>query len=753
MRRILPIAALILAPWPLLAQTPGAHFEIRTANGQTTFHIGERIPLILSFTAPENTYDIALYNFGRMDPLRLDSFAITPSDGWSDSLAAYAALASGLCCGARQEGKLSPKPTTLPVDLNEWARFDEPRTYTLTITSYRIEIPHVTTLDHRTDLPSNPLQIHIIAATPAWQNATLIHALKTLAVPDADETDNGYAPHHLAAMADLRYLDSPPAIAALAASLRGEDYNVIRNAMCGIIGLPRKLRDVGLAAMNKLIDDPDFPVLPEFLETIAWLQLDDASVPRLDTQADYEREYERFSAAHRAAMQPPLDAAWQTIATQLPRKTGLARSTTAQTLVAMPPAHPSPNDLKLIGAVLRESFPTLSASDKRDLLTDHWDTISSRSLLPQLRALATAAPRNNENEEVGYGKTLRVAALARWYEFEPEAATAEILRLIGTRTPTLSAKDLDFLPPQTFPQFEDLWAQTYAQDDDPINYGYTESLLLRFGTGAAAPRLISLIQHLHTDCYRGDAIIAYLIKFDPESAKRFLNTPPPPNPTDALDCSIRRLDLIGKFVQDPILTDAALTAIKSTSNDVVTDALSYLIKFDDDASRAPILARYLQWSARQEFKPAPPPDEADILRESANPVYAQTLQASVDRQLGNDLARALLSNQAWIPDADLISTLTDHCISKDVCDTVKLLSEPDRTVSGTPHSDYSSFHIGPFQPATLDLLEAKLDQFPKGTAFTLNHSNTGNDAAQNKFEATLPALFAKHGMTLAPPAP
>ena len=48
-------AALMLAALPLSAQQNQAALSFQTTSGQSTFHIGERIPLQLTFSSPNDT--------------------------------------------------------------------------------------------------------------------------------------------------------------------------------------------------------------------------------------------------------------------------------------------------------------------------------------------------------------------------------------------------------------------------------------------------------------------------------------------------------------------------------------------------------------------------------------------------------------------------------------------------------------------------------------------------------------------------
>ena len=51
----LGLAVLVLAASSLNAREPGPALDVRTATGETTFHIGERITLKLTFTSPNDT--------------------------------------------------------------------------------------------------------------------------------------------------------------------------------------------------------------------------------------------------------------------------------------------------------------------------------------------------------------------------------------------------------------------------------------------------------------------------------------------------------------------------------------------------------------------------------------------------------------------------------------------------------------------------------------------------------------------------
>jgi len=70
-----------------MAQQTGPHLELRTAAWQTTFHIGERIPLELGFTGPDTKeFQITTAAYDHSRRLSIEKYGITPTTGWSDPL-------------------------------------------------------------------------------------------------------------------------------------------------------------------------------------------------------------------------------------------------------------------------------------------------------------------------------------------------------------------------------------------------------------------------------------------------------------------------------------------------------------------------------------------------------------------------------------------------------------------------------------------------------------------------------------------
>jgi hypothetical protein len=206
---------------PSYAEEAQPILQLQTSTAQSAFHIGQRIPLSLTLTAPDNNrYEITSSSSNRQGCMDYEDFEVTPNKGWVDPLATYY---GGGCGGSflSSLGLLSSKPTIMQHDLNEWIRFDRPGVYKLTVISHRVDEPASQSkpANHLT-LRSNSIELHVIPATPEWQRTKLNSILQQLHAMAA--RPGMPLPGRTEAIADLRYLATEGAIKELAASLRDD---------------------------------------------------------------------------------------------------------------------------------------------------------------------------------------------------------------------------------------------------------------------------------------------------------------------------------------------------------------------------------------------------------------------------------------------------------------------------------------------------------------------------------------------------
>jgi hypothetical protein len=257
-RCTLGLAVLVFASSWASAKELGPVLDVITATGETTFHIGERIPLKLTFTNPNDAqYGIAPWNTGRGGEFDFERFDVSPSTGWSDPLTSYFAqdfLRTGH--GWSWPPLLKSKPVEIAINLNQWVRFDEPGVYRVKVVSHRV--------GGVDGLQSNAIDLHIVPATAEWQDGALKRIL-----PQLDSNGAAFE----GAVADLRYLATSAAIDVMTGELRKDHAFIATECSMGLLGLPSSMRDLAIASLNHRIDEPDFPISPLFFRTMSLLQV------------------------------------------------------------------------------------------------------------------------------------------------------------------------------------------------------------------------------------------------------------------------------------------------------------------------------------------------------------------------------------------------------------------------------------------------------------------------------------------------
>jgi hypothetical protein len=712
------VCALVLAA-PIRAQQAKPVLDVQVANGQTTFHIGERIPLVLTFTTPNDTgFLIYPYESGHGGEFDSDRFNVTPATGWADPLATY--LSGGLMSGHGwgPQPFLAAKPVVLKDDLNQWVRFDAPGDYTLKVVSYRVILSSNKPGDQY-PLESNTIALRIVPATPEWEAAVL--AAVTANSPHPEKTES-----------DLRYLESPAAIEEMTARLPHSTKPGCYECQMGLIGLPDSLHETAIAAMNRRMDEPNFGISVQFFETMSFLHIDSGA-----NEESIRRQRYAFDADF-----------WQTVFAGVARKQPEARAMTLQTLLRYGRQADSPAVKAQMASLVRASFPGLEMREQIDNLRQHWDLLRSPEILPTLQKLARTPAKNDDNLGPYSTANLKAEALRRWYEMDPAGARREILAQFGSTDPTpprdgspqLSGQMLNFLPSEPLPQYEPLWAEAYLHATDWRDEAALGSLLLKFGTGAASSQMLAKLNepaHINS-CVPNPYALAYLARFSPDQARPLLKNALAGN---GGGCDATMLYRMPEVAQAPVIHEAAVEALNSPEPRMVQTAAQYLAAYGTAADEKPLLARYAKWT--QEWA-----GKADILDHPDGTTYNAVIE-------GTDLASALIAAPGWFADPARIANVLQGCVGQQVCTQVKALADtakpPYRVLMPpTPNqigTDVATTYIvGQYNMRSRELFESKVKQYPAGSTFML--FAFGNTEDQRKLEDEVRGILIRNGMTV-----
>jgi hypothetical protein len=729
-------ALLLLAALPLGAQQDQAVMSIQTANGQSTFHIGERIPLKLTFSSPNDTdYRIAPLIGSRGAEFDCNRFEVTsPATGWSDPLEMYFKqnlLRTGH--GWIRPPLLKSKPVEASLNLNEWIRFDEPGDYAVKVSS--------SCVSENKGRPGGPLSgtitLQIVPATPEWQSEKFksIQAnLDLLDEPVSKEVNGESIQSQMtrrdqlfqSARADLKYLATPDAIKEMTSRLRDEKYNFADQCRMGLIGLPASMRETAIASMNRRIEEPDFPISGWFFSTLSFLHVTPGS--------DKESIRKQREAA--------VPVIWSAIFSAVTKKEPAARAQTVQTLLDYGRNISTPKLTMQMSSLLKLSFLDLDDQQQEDDLRAEWDRLKSPEFLPVLQILARRPLRYPDDFESGSNtrQMLKGLALKRWYELDPEGAHREILAQIGSASPTLAAQSIAFLPPEQLPQFEPIWAKALLDTTSQPREQALGSLLVRFGAGAATSQMMAKLDAKRNyPCNPHSVELAYLVRFDPDLARKRLKQ------EFSGKCGDNLLTSISALVTAPVLNDQAVENLASISPQIVRDALQYLTAYGRKEDEAPLWRRYVQWTAAYEGRPG-------LLDRQGNDWY-KTFDNSI---MGQELGSALIMGQGWFADQELIARVLKSCVGERMCERLK--GDADQAAPPyqieLPHPEDSSesvadlwIRVAQYQTRSLELFEQKISQFPPGSKFLLSRNRpfTGDD---QKLEAQVRSILEKHGMSL-----
>jgi hypothetical protein len=138
MKSLRLIFAVLIFASPLFAQDEsGVSLTVRFADGASRFHVGEIIPIELSFKASiPGTYDMEMRNYDRSGRLNIEAFHVTPRG--RDPLERYYSTGAFMGGGLGGARELSSDPQVMREDLNEWVAIDKPGHYSLYVTSGRV---------------------------------------------------------------------------------------------------------------------------------------------------------------------------------------------------------------------------------------------------------------------------------------------------------------------------------------------------------------------------------------------------------------------------------------------------------------------------------------------------------------------------------------------------------------------------------------------------------------------------------------
>jgi hypothetical protein len=705
-RYILPLLLLLgLAVARVCAQStppvdPKIILKVSLASEQREFHMGETIPLQLSFSsAVKERYQINLAQYDRSGRMPYEQFVVSPANGAVDPLPDY----QGGMGGLTSFKFLVPEPWTIKLNLNEWVRFTQPGNYRLSIVSNRIAVrdPSSSYGGSPVAARSNEITLKIVAADPVWQKQVFRDAVTILdkPAPSKPEQREQYETARRQAMETLRFLGNADAAREMAKRLRGEDSGGL-DYICSLGLKSTPERAAARSALEQALADPDHPIGGTFFNTLSIVNSDPAAA-NANWREDRQRALEELIAALSTKRGNALSISLSTAVNEAWNSTTLPKETTDK-----------------LASQLISMFDQLPVSEQNGLLTYRWERIGSAAMLPILKRYAQAYRDSSEMRDSNAyeARRLSASALKRWYELDPAGARPVIINEISRPRPRFDARVLGILPDETLPEVDFTLAENFAASDDFAESSHIASLIARYATVAIVPQVVEKLDpKIGTlACAIQNPILAYLLRVNPAIARPRIERAVAARGEGFSACNQALFQDISTIHYDPVLELIAIHSLDDPDPQVVGTAATMLGKFGSPAAESPLLQRYTSWTAKWAGR------ESQLDQLWGNTVDEKAYQLG----LGQNLILALATGKSWISDKNKLqrlSQMTKVRRVQELLDSFLKNWEGEALSINIYDSSPGRFaaRLAQYEFQSIEALKEKVSQFPSGTKFIL----------------------------------
>jgi hypothetical protein len=703
LRLALTVLMLVL---PVRAQDSGVSLTIRFVDGTSRFHVGEIVPIELSFRALiPNRYDMKMRNYDRSGRLDIEQFHVVPPG--RDPLQDYYSIGGYIGGGLGGLRALSGEPEIVREDLNEWVALDQPGHYSLYVTSGRVSRRDADKSEP-VELRSNSLEFEVVAADPAWRQQTVSSAVATLSIgPSTDDEKT-------AAVRTLRFLDTPGSVRELVRLLGSQSINGLWNEVAGLAG--SRNQSLVVRELEQHMNAPEIALTADYLHILAKLrfQLDHGPLPAYpEKDVEQQKIWRERSQARDEELTKLEDALYEKTITLVSTKSGKARAETVRTLLLRPSSEPGELS-PLTGLPADEvaaAFLNLSSDEQWNLLSIVWE---------RLRVPAMAAPLKKLLEQPDLKhQMLRDAALRCLYELDPSEAAPIFMQEImhphlDNGMFTVKGETLGVLPNETLPQFDQMLSDRLEQKESRTT-GLDAQLVGRYSTTAILTKVKSAYEASagQWDCVTEDGFVVYFLRVDPAYGVKRLAVAPS-------FCMTKSLPTVVKMQRWNAVEPGIIARVNEPDLNRARQAAEVLAKYGSPQAEDALWDRlrrfHAEWAERANELASLPGTPSDAFE-------------AMSFQFG--LVEAIGTAQAWLLNNEQITELENLTLGHER-DNVKRwhwsspvdlsISLSGEQVRATINSQYTA--------ADLTSLRSKLAQYPRGTKFWVSASGSRERVAR-----------------------
>jgi hypothetical protein len=672
-------------------------FRVSINGHGNEFHMGERIPITLSFSSKvKDHYRLDQATYDRSGRMNHENFTVDPAPGAMDPLAKY--FSNGVFAGGglTNFSLLSEEPWTIDLNLNEWLRFTKPGVYKLTVWSERVEATDVSSSSgtHPITSQSNVLTLKILPRDQEWEKRVYdeaVTALKKASPKDFDDRN----PAAFRAIETLRFLGTADATRELAKQICG---SASKNNDCylGLIASPE--RAAAREAFGQVLSDPDIPVTHNAISVMQEIEgLEDL---------EHRREEET------KVLEKIVDA--------LPNKKGGALSTSLDEVFSYVQSDGAVSKQKLhwLGTQLLALFEFLPIDEQQSVIEYRWDADQNTDLLPILKRVAQRDLSNISPTEKEKVASLARSAWHRWQELDPGGARQALAEDMKQLHPRLSGliEPSDTAPPRESDQA--LLEHFLAMNEFDPSSEFTTPIA-QYGTPAILPQVLKKFDGHQGiwDCYPDEDILAFILRVDPAAAKPRIEKTIAERRSRDSGCT-RTLSDIAKYKYDPTLEEIAIRELDDPNFEMAADAAQTLEAYGSPAAEAPLWRRYESWAKSCEGH-----------EEELNVAYHKEESNEEGNKVGfgRSLYNALAKGRGWVADYAKLKRLVEMTKLRVVpIEAERFMEDWNETplklrvYSCPPALDAG---ICQYHFRSMDVLKEKLSQFPWDATFVIEPSD------------------------------
>ena len=710
------VAALILAS-SLFAQNEGrASLTIRFAGGTNRFHVGEIVPLELSFQATgSDTYGIDMRSYDRSGRLNIEQFHVTPAG--RDPLTHYFSLGVFMGGGLGSSRVLSSTPIVIRDELNEWVVLDQPGHFSVYVTSRRVS--RESSQNEHVELQSNSLEFDIDAADPAWLQQELDASLAVLKRDSSSDTDR------TAARRVLRFLDTPASVHELVVLLGTSPPGNRWDEAAGLAGSRHSALVV--QELEQQMSAPNIALSRDYLQILAKLkfQLDHGDLPPYPQKdTDQQKAWNEKMLAYTKGLNELQNSVYDQAAALAATKEAVAKAETLQALLLRPSNPPSGDHAppaSLPPDVVAATFLNLSPTEQWNMLSMYWYRIKEPAMLVPLKKIAEQPYAGNP--------MLRDQALRRLYELDPAQAAPIFLEEmqhphLDNGRFTVKIDTLGLLPNETLPQFDEMLASR-IEDKQSGTRDLDSQLIGRYSTSAILPRVKAVYETNagRWDCVTEDGFVRYFLRVDSDYGIARLTRAPSVCMVESLPAAVR----MHRWSE---VEPSIIASLNDPYPYRARQAAEALAKYGSPEAEKALWERmrkfHEQWSGRG--------DELAM-----RPGMKQDANEAVGFQYG--LVRSIGAAQAWLVTNDEITELENLTLGQER-ENVKQWHWSEVRVNASFVGDTFLASANQYVETDIALLVAKLAQYPSGTRILL--SLTGSTDRIDTVRAAILKVAADH---------